>query len=75
MTGAGAGPIVVIGTTGAPSTPLQSTARMAETLEDGRLVIVEAEQHTGYGVNRCVVDVVNRYLVDLEPPDDGTECA
>ena len=43
---------------------------MAETLEDGRLVIVEADQHTGYGVNRCVIDVVNDYLIDLDPPDD-----
>ncbi len=74
ITGAGAGPIVVIGTTGDPATPFESTVRMAETLEDGRLVVVEADQHTGYGVNRCVVDVVNDYLIDLEAPDDGTEC-
>ena len=74
ITGAGAGPIVVIGTTGDPATPFESTVRMAETLEDGRLVLVEADRHTGYGVNRCVVDVVNDYLIDLEAPDDGTEC-
>jgi pimeloyl-ACP methyl ester carboxylesterase len=74
ITGAGAGPIVVIGTTGDPATPLESTQRMAEALEDGRLVIVEADQHTGYGVNRCVIDVVNDYLIDLEPPESGTEC-
>jgi pimeloyl-ACP methyl ester carboxylesterase len=74
ITGAGAGPIVVIGTTGDPATPFESTVRMADTLDDGRLVIVEADQHTGYGLNRCVVDVVNDYLVDLEPPADGTEC-
>ncbi len=74
ITGVGAGPIVVIGTTGDPATPFQSTIRMADTLEDGRLVIVEADQHTGYGVNRCVVDVVNDYLIDLEAPDNGTEC-
>ena len=75
ITGDGAGPIVVIGTTGDPATPFESTARMANTLEDGRLVIVDADQHTGYGVNRCVVDVVNRYLIDLEAPVDETECA
>ncbi len=74
ITGAGAGPIVVIGTTGDPATPFESTVRMAETLEDGRLVIVEADQHTGYGVNRCVIDVVNDYLVDLNAPESGTEC-
>jgi pimeloyl-ACP methyl ester carboxylesterase len=74
ITGAGAGPIVVIGTTGDPATPFESTVTMSNTLEDGRLVIVEADQHTGYGVNRCVIDVVNAYLVDLEAPDDETEC-
>ena len=74
VTGAGAGPIVVIGTTGDPATPFESTVRMSNTLEDGRLVVVEADQHTGYGVNRCVIDVVNEYLIDLEPPDDETEC-
>lgn len=72
--GAGAGPIVVIGTTGDPATPFDSTVRMSNTLEDGRLVIVEADQHTGYGVNRCVIDVVNDYLIDLEAPADETEC-
>lgn len=75
VTGEGAGTILVIGTTGDPSTPLDSTTRMANALEDSRLLVVEAEQHTGYGANRCVVDVVNRYLVDLQPPDDGLRCA
>ena len=75
ITGDGAGPIVVIGTTGDPSTPLASSRAMAETLEDGRLVIVEANQHTGYRVNGCVDDIVHEYLVQLVPPADGTECA
>jgi pimeloyl-ACP methyl ester carboxylesterase len=74
ITGAGAGPIVVIGTTGDTATPLESTRRMAETLEDGRLVIVEADQHTGYSVNQCVRDVVSDYLVELIAPEFGTEC-
>jgi pimeloyl-ACP methyl ester carboxylesterase len=74
ITGDGAGPIVVIGTTGDPATPLASTRAMAATLEDGRLVVVEADQHTGYGVNTCVVDLVNDYLIDLVPPADDTEC-
>ncbi|HEX4981450.1 MAG TPA: alpha/beta hydrolase [Ilumatobacteraceae bacterium] len=74
ITGAGAGPIVVVGTTGDPATPLDSTRAMAEALEDGRLVVVEADQHTGYNVNTCINEVVNDYLVDLNPPADGTEC-
>ncbi|MEX2625329.1 MAG: alpha/beta fold hydrolase [Ilumatobacteraceae bacterium] len=74
VTADGAGPVVVIGTTGDPATPFESTRAMAEALDDGRFVIVEADQHTGYGVNSCVVELVNRYLVDLDAPADGTEC-
>ena len=47
------------------STPLDSH-RVWPPAEDGRLVVVTAAQHTGYGVNECVIDVVNKYLVDLE---------
>lgn len=65
ITGKGAGPIVVVGTTGDPATPLSSTRNMAKALEDGHLVIVTADQHTGYGVNSCVNDTVDGYL--LEP--------
>jgi pimeloyl-ACP methyl ester carboxylesterase len=75
VTADGAGPVVVIGTTGDPSTPFDSTRTMADKLQDGRLVAVTANQHTGYGANECVIDVVNKYLVDLEPPDDETTCA
>jgi hypothetical protein len=37
---------------------------MASALESGRLVIVDATQHTGYGVNACGDDTVDAYLVD-----------
>jgi pimeloyl-ACP methyl ester carboxylesterase len=74
ITGAGAGPILVVGTTGDAATPLSSTRAMAETLEDGRLVVVTADQHTGYSANECVQDIVHRYLVDLEVPGDEAEC-
>ncbi len=75
ITGAGAGPIVVIGTTGDPATPLESSREMADTLEDGRLVVVEANEHTGYRGDDCVRGIVHDYLVTLAPPDDGTICS
>lgn len=76
ITGAGAGPILVMGTTGDPATPLSSTEAMADALEDGRLVVVTADQHTGYGVNPCSVRVVDDFLIDPvgAAPDDGTRC-
>lgn len=75
ITGAGAGPIVVVGTTGDPATPLESSRAMADTLEDGRLVIVDANEHTGYRSEECVRDVVHEYLLQLTPPDDGFTCS
>ena len=47
---------------------------VSKVAEDGRLVIVDAEQHTGYSASACAQDVVDRYLVDLAAPDDETEC-
>ena len=75
ITGIRAGPIVVVGTTGDPSTPLESSRKMAEALEDGRLVVVEANQHTGYRVNSCIDDTIHDYLVQLEAPDNEKVCS
>lgn len=74
VTGAGAGPIVVIGTTGDAATPLASTRKAAAALEQGVLVVVEADRHTGYGLNACVVEQVDAYLLELVVPDDETYC-
>ena len=74
ITGAGAGPVLVIGTTGDPATPLSSTENMAKALEQGVLVVVVADQHTGYGVNSCVDDAVENYLLDLAVPENGLRC-
>lgn len=63
ITGKGAGAIMVVGTTGDAATPLDSTRKMAKKLEDGRLVIVTANRHTGYGENACVVGEVDTYLI------------
>jgi hypothetical protein len=75
ITGAGAGPIVVVGTTGDPITPIESTKAMAAALQNGILVTVQADQHTGYGVNRCVVNAVDQYLINLTPPPAGLVCS
>jgi pimeloyl-ACP methyl ester carboxylesterase len=74
ITGAGAGPIVVCGTTGDAATPLESTRNMAEALEDGRLIIVQADQHTCYGVDPCADELIDDYLVNLNAPPEVTEC-
>jgi len=74
VTGERAGPIVVIGTTGDPSTPLESSAAMADALEEGVLVTVEANRHTAYRSGSCINDVVHEYLIWLEAPAPDTRC-
>ena len=63
ITGNKAGPIVVVGTTGDAATPLESSRKMAEKLEDGRFIVVTADRHTGYGENDCVTSAVDSYLI------------
>lgn len=76
ITGKGAPPIVVLGTTGDPATPLDGARKMAAALEKGRLVTVVGNQHTGYGVNPCSSAAVEDYLVDPvgHLPADGLRC-
>ncbi|NKB41355.1 MAG: alpha/beta hydrolase, partial [Ilumatobacter sp.] len=62
------------GTTGDASTPLASSAAMADALEEGVLVTVEANRHTAYRSGNCINDVVHEYLVWLEVPAPGTRC-
>mgnify|MGYP003841146155 CR=1 FL=1 len=44
---------------------------MAAALEQGILLIVEANQHTGYGINDCINNAVDSYLINLASPDDA----
>jgi pimeloyl-ACP methyl ester carboxylesterase len=76
ITGKGAGPIVVLGTTGDPATPLDGSRKMAAALEKGRLVVVVGNRHTGYGVNPCSTAAVENYLVDPvgHLPAEGLRC-
>lgn len=73
--GAGAAPIVVIGTTRDPATPYEEAVAMAEQLESGVLVSRDGDGHTGYNKgNACVDDAVHAYLIDGTVPDDGLTC-
>jgi pimeloyl-ACP methyl ester carboxylesterase len=75
ITGAGVVTIVVVAASGDPVTPLAGTKRMAATFPDARLVVVAAAQHTGYGVDSCVVEAVDRYLIEPRiAPQSGLTC-
>lgn len=71
---AGAPPILVIGNTGDPATPIANAEAVASSLDSGVLITVETSGHTAYGTNRCATDLVDDYLIDLDVPADGTVC-
>jgi pimeloyl-ACP methyl ester carboxylesterase len=77
LTAAGAGPILVVGSTGDIATPLQSSRDLADHLAEGVLLVVEANNHGAYFIgpdNLCVMETVDRYLTDLELPTDESRC-
>ena len=72
----GTPPILVIGTTNDPATPLKWAQGLAGELSSGVLLTAEGTQHTSFATarNTCVDDTVTKYLVDLEPPPNDTKC-
>ncbi|MCX2748452.1 alpha/beta hydrolase [Arthrobacter sp. MI7-26] len=71
----GSAPVVVIGTTGDPATPLAWAASLRKQIGNASLVTWKGEGHTAYGrSNQCVSDAVDNYFVDGKVPSDGTMC-
>ncbi len=76
VSGRGAAPILILNTTGDPATPREWGAALSSQLDSGVLVTYEGEGHTIYATGRsiCVDDIVDKYLIDLEAPPNGTVC-
>jgi pimeloyl-ACP methyl ester carboxylesterase len=66
--------IVVVGSTGDAATPLEGTRNMVTALDQARLVISPLEQHTTYGTDQCVTEIVDDYLLNLSDGPDITTC-
>ena len=66
--------IVVVGSTGDAATPLEGTRNMVVALGWARLVISPLKQHTTYGTDTCVTQIVDDYLLDLTDGPDITTC-
>src|SRR5690606_27317875 len=63
-------PIVVIGTTGDPATPVQWARNTAKNLGNGVFVEFQGEGHTIYGQgNQCVDSLVNGYFISGKEPN------
>ncbi|MBV6700450.1 alpha/beta hydrolase [Kitasatospora aureofaciens] len=74
----GAAPILVVGTTGDPATPVEGARAMAQQLGAGVGVTVtlQGEGHGGYNTgNPCLKQTVDSYLLDGKVPADGTVCS
>ncbi|MET9438444.1 alpha/beta hydrolase [Streptomyces sp. NPDC006551] len=73
----GAGPILVVGTTGDPATPYEGAERMAKELGTGVGVLVtnKGEGHGAYGTGSCVTKTIDAYLLDGKVPAYGKTCS
>lgn len=72
---AGAAPILVVGTTYDPATPYAEAVSLTKQLRSARLLTMRGDGHTAYGGNSNCIDIrVNRYLLDLRLPAQGTVC-
>jgi pimeloyl-ACP methyl ester carboxylesterase len=71
----GAPPILVIGTTRDPATPFQQAQALARELSSGVLLAWNGDGHTAYRMgSTCIDNGVDRYLITLAPPRNGTLC-
>lgn len=73
----GAGPILVVGTTGDPATPYEGARKMADELGKGVGILLtnKGEGHGAYGGNTCVTSAVDAYFLDGKVPADGKTCS
>ncbi len=71
----GAAPILVIGTTRDPATPLRWAQALASQLESGVLITRDGDGHTGFNMgNSCVDDAVEKYLIEGTAPARDITC-
>ena len=75
VTGAGAAPILVVGTTGDPATPYQWAESLAEQLESGVLITYVGEGHTATTSSDCVADTVVEYFINGAVPTSDPRCS
>lgn len=67
-------PVLVVGTLDDPATPGRYAPRMAAELGDAVAIEWEGAGHTAFLSSLCVDEIVVHYLIDLDVPDDGTQC-
>lgn len=73
--GAGAPPIVVVGSTFDPATPYAWSQALAKQLESAALVTRKGDGHTAYFTSKCIRSSIDAYLLELTVPKAGLTCA
>lgn len=72
---AGAPPIVVVGTTRDPATPMRWATALASQLESGQLITRDGDGHTGFNQgNSCVDEAIESFFVDGKVPPVDLQC-
>lgn len=77
VTGAGAGPILVVGTTHDPATPYPWAQALAQQLQSATLLTSQGWSHCAYSSaakDSCVRETVDAYLLDGTVPEAGLVC-
>ncbi len=73
--GEGAAPILVVGTTRDPATPMKWAEALADQLESGVLLRRDGDGHTAYNAgNKCIDSAIEAYLLEGVVPANPTDC-
>lgn len=73
--GEGAAPILVVGTTRDPATPMKWAEALAAQLDSAVLLRRDGDGHTAYNSgNECIDTAIESYLLDGVVPDNPTDC-
>ena len=67
-------PIVVIGSTNDPVTPLASSQSMSAALQNSRFISVNSSRHTSYLKNDCATQLVDAFLIKGTLPPSNSQC-
>ena len=75
LTAPGATPILIVSGTHDPATPLSWGQNLHQEIPGSLLMIRNGDGHISYNQSTCVSSAVDKYLIQLKAPADGTTCS
>ncbi|MBX6767886.1 MAG: alpha/beta fold hydrolase, partial [Actinomadura rubrobrunea] len=67
-------PLLIVGNYYDPATNYDAAVAASRLVPNSRLLSSDSWGHTAYGTSACVTNAVDRYLVDVALPAEGTVC-